>query len=208
MTKLQTWLNEFPEHRFVPLLSIDENGTVETHLRGKAKDRRILTRHPAFDEAVIELVEQGLQEEDWLGLIYIMGVGPREAFIPLYVGKAERRGKSQAVSANLLNLRKNSNHFARWGYNTDYHIGDLSHAMYGFEAYRPPTRKYQDWAQALFTTYDPPMLKEQVSVYLAPWYVGSRGPSGLTGSVPSAEKEIIALASALYGDRLLNRDGR
>jgi hypothetical protein len=42
---------------------------------------------------------------------------------------------------------------------------------------------------------------------LLSWYEDSRGPSGLTGSVASAEKRVIALASALHPE-LLNVDGR
>lgn len=157
---------------------------------------------------MIEMIEAGVMDDDWHGYLYIMGIGEKEAFTPLYVGKAEKLGKSNNLSANLKNIRTNHGFFGRWGYNTDYHVGDLSHALFEFKAYRDPAKKYRRWAQALFQTFDPPRLREPVFVYLAPWFTCSRGPSGLMGSVPAAEKEVIALASALQGERLLNTDGR
>lgn len=149
-----------------------------------------------------------MQQDDWTGLFYLMGVRERAAFIPLYVGKADRRGKTHAVSKNIVNIRRNPDKSARWGYGLDYYLGDLSHAMFGFEAYRKPTSKYRRWAGALFELSDPPTLRLPVSMLLLPWYEDSLGPSGFTTSVAAAEKEVIALASALHGERLLNVDGR
>jgi hypothetical protein len=208
MTILQDWLDHFPHHRFVPLFDTEDGLTVHTLLKGAGRDRRILKRSPEFDAAMIEMIEAGVMDDDWHGYLYIMGIGEKEAFTPLYVGKAEKLGKSNNLSANLKNIRTNHGFFGRWGYNTDYHVGDLSHALFEFKAYRDPAKKYRRWAQALFQTFDPPRLREPVFVYLAPWFTCSRGPSGLMGSVPAAEKEVIALASALQGERLLNTDGR
>ncbi|ULH18289.1 hypothetical protein MF271_22770 (plasmid) [Deinococcus sp. KNUC1210] len=112
------------------------------------------------------------------------------------------------MSRNIAKIRRNPDKFARWGYGLDYHLGDLSHALFGFSAYRKPTKKYQRWAAALFTTFDPPVLKAPVTLVLLPWYEQSRGPSGFLTSVASVEKEVIALAGALYPDALLNVDGR
>ncbi len=207
MTALQTWLDAFPSARFVPLFETD-GLLVQTHQRGKAGDRRILTRSAQFEDAMIALIEQGLTQDDWTGLVYLMGIGERTAFTPLYVGKAERQGKTYAISKNIANIRRNPDKFARWGYGLDYHVGDLSHAMFGFTAYRGPTAKYRRWAEALFTVTDPPTLHRPVSMLLLPWFEDSCGPSGFRGSVASAEKEVIALASALSGERLLNVDGR
>lgn len=208
MTVLQAWLDTFPGARFAPLFKTEDGLRVHTHPRGRAGDRRILTRSAGFEEAMIELIEEGLTQEHWTGLVYLMGVGDRHAFTPLYVGKAERRGKTHAVSKNIANIRRNPDKFARWGYGLDYHVGDLSHAMFDFEAYRRPASKYRRWAQALFAVTDPPTLHRPVNMVLLPWYVDSHGPSGLRGSVAAAEKEAIALASALHGELLLNVDGR
>lgn len=136
MTKLQSWLTAFPGARSVPLFETD-GLTVRTHLRGRAKDRRVPTRSPDFDAAVIQLVEAGLAREDWTGLVYVMGTGEGGAFTPRYVGKTERRGTRHDLSRNMANIRHNPERFARWGYGLDYHVGDLSHALFGFSAYRP-----------------------------------------------------------------------
>lgn len=207
MTVLQAWLDAFPGARFAPLFETD-GLLVQTHQRGKARDRRILTRSTQFEDAMIELIEQGLTQHDWTGLVYLMGIGERSAFTPLYVGKAERRGKTHAVSKNIANIRRNPDKFARWGYGLDYHLGDLSHAMFGFTAYRGPTAKYHRWAEALFAVMDPPTLRRPVHMLLLPWFADSRGPSGFQESVASAEKQVIGLASALHGEQLLNIDGR
>lgn len=208
MTVLQAWMDTFPGARFTPLFETKDGLRVQTHQRGKAGDRRILTRSSQFETAMVELIEEGLTQEHWTGLVHLMGVGERHAFTPLYVGKAERRGKTHAISKNIANIRRNPDKFARWGYGLDYHLGDLSHAMFGFAAYRGPTSKYRRWAQTLFAVIDPPTLHLPVSMLLLPWFEGSRGPSGFQGSVASGEKEVIALASALHGDWLLNVDGR
>ncbi len=64
------------------------------------------------------------------------------------------------------------------------------------------------WAEVLFQSFDPPVLTEQVYVAIMSWESGRRGPSGLSGSVASVEKEIIALASVMPDAMLLNVDGR
>jgi hypothetical protein len=97
--------------------------------------------------------------------------------------------------------------FARWGDGLDYHIGDLSHTLFKFKGYREPTKRCERWANALFKSRDPPILREQAYLYLAPWFSGSKGPSNLPCSLPAVEKELIALASAYFKDTLLNVDG-
>jgi hypothetical protein len=175
--------------------------------QGASRDRTILRRSAAMEAAVVEIVEAGLQLPDWQGLLYVMGWGSDESFRPLYVGKAERKGVRHPISANIVGLRTNKTKFARWGDGLDYHIGDLSHAIYGFRAYRRPQRKYLRWAERLFRSYPPAVLREPVSFVAVPWHDGDAGPSGLVGSLPAVEKEVIALASAGYGDVLLNKDG-
>jgi hypothetical protein len=203
---LRDWLFDQPEHRFVDLFAIGETGTVETRERGRPP-RRILRRSDAMEDATIKIVEDGLNHRDFEGLLYVMGLGARRSFTPLYVGKAERRGVKNPISANLLNLRLDRGKFARWGDGLDYHIGDLSHALFAWPARRPPERKYQRWAEALFAQNDPPRLREPVKLYLLPWRTTTRGPSGLLTSLSAGEKEVIALASQHHRDGLLNLDG-
>ena len=201
------WLAATPGHRFVPLFDADAELVVRVRPLG-AGARPAPARSPEMEAATITLAETGLIRDDWTGLLYVMGWGEADAFRPLYVGKAEREGVRHPLSANLANLRGNPHKFARWGDGLDYHVGDLSHALYGFRAYRPPTAKYRRWAARLFASWPPPVLREPVYLYLVPWYEHSRGPSGLRGSLPAAEKEVIALAAHRAGGVLLNVDGR
>ena len=71
--------------------------------------------------------------------------------------------------------------------------------LFGFKAYRPPMKLYRRWVDALFASADPPCLREPVYLWIAPWWEGARGPSGLRGSLPAVEKEVIALASVQFG---------
>jgi alpha-tubulin suppressor-like RCC1 family protein len=57
-----------------------------------------------------------------------MGIGMLPSFHPLYVGKAEKKGVTKPISANIRNIRRNKHMFARWGNGLDYHIGDLQTA--------------------------------------------------------------------------------
>lgn len=209
MIDFQEWLAAQQKHT-VPLFDTEDDGlTVRTHLRGKHKDRLTLRRHPAFDAAMIEMVEAGLEDPDWHGFLYVMHTGAGRTSVPRYVGKAEKRGVKHDVSANLARIRHNPDRFGRWGYNSAYHLGDLSHAVLGeaFKAGRA-TGKYGRWRDALFTQSSPPVLRAPVWVHLIPWDTAGRGPSGLMGSVASVEYEVIALAGALYPDDLLNVQGR
>jgi hypothetical protein len=159
--KLIDWLWTIPGHRLVPLFDTHDGLIVQTKESGPQK-RRLLCRSPEMEAAVIDLVEAGLMQEGWHGLLYVMGWGPGSDFRPLYVGKAERKGVRHAISANLANIRKNRHMFARWGDGLDYHIGDLSQVLFGFTGYREPRRKYQRWATTMFETFDPPRLRQLV----------------------------------------------
>lgn len=206
MKDLRTWFAQTSGHHFTPLFN-----TLEDHRTVTITQRSFgptLDRHAEMEEAIIETVETGLKNPEWTGLLYVMGRGEKENFIPLYIGKAERRGVKHEVSANIKNIRTNKDKFARWGHRLDYHIGDLSHAVFQFPARRTPIQKYLRWAAKLFQTTEPPVLKEHTTFYVIPWYSDSTGPSGLKCSLPAAEKECIALAGALYPADLLNVDGR
>lgn len=206
MLSLVEWFQTVPGHRFVPLFATDRSLVVETKLSGP-EERRLLRRSAKMEEAVIEMVEEGLKNPLWQGLLYVMGWGEGATFRPLYVGKAERAGVKHPLSVNLANIRTNRHMFARWGDGVAYHIGDLSQALFGWKAYLPPSKKYKRWVSVLFVSADPPRLREVVTLYLAPWVEGNRGASGLTWSLPAVEKEVIALASVQFGDSLLNVDG-
>jgi hypothetical protein len=210
--RLLPWLETQPSRSVAPLFDTEEDTLqVRSHQRGKEGLRRTLTRHPDFDTAMITLVETGLADPDWVGLLYVMHTGTGDTWTPRYIGKAERRGVKHEVSVNLVRLRHDPSKFARWGYNSAYHLGELSHAVFGEEFQTSallPKASYTRWAAALFASLHPPVLKEPVSVTLLPWWADSQGPSGLIGSVAAVEYELIALASAEYGEKLLNVQGR
>lgn len=206
MKDLRDWLWENSGYRLVTLFDTDDCLVVRTKEIGKDK-KRILCRARIMEQAMIEMVESGLINEKWHGLLYVMGFGIETSFRPLYVGKAEKRGVKHELSGNLVNIRNNQGKFARWGDCLDFHIGDLSQTLFRFQGYRGPRLKYQRWADRLFLELDPPKLREPVSLYLAPWLDDSVGPSGLSASLPAAEKEVIALASLAFPDTLLNVDG-
>jgi hypothetical protein len=150
-------------------------------------------RHPDFDAALIDTAKWGLLDPVWQGFVYPTHFGPRETLEPLSIGKTERRGKTQPISFNVANIRANQHAFGRWGYGLAYHLGDLSHAIFREPAYKKPDRKHARWAEHLFRQLDPPRLRQPVFVTLVSWHDGMRGPSGLVGSVPAVEKELIAL---------------
>jgi hypothetical protein len=204
MSLLDDWFEEHVKGKSVPLLR-EGSSAVSTITR---RGRMTLERHPAFTELMVRTVEEGLMTDSWVGLVYIMHWLREGMIYPLYIGKAERRGVSQDLSFNITNIRKNDHAFGRWGYGLAYHLGDLSHAMFGGKAYKNPSAKYRRWAETLFTGFDPPVLREPLFLAIISWHKGMKGPSRLEGSVPSVEKELIALASAEYPDILLNVDGR
>ena len=206
MISLLDWMWTLPNHRLVPLFDTDGQLLVRTKESGPHR-KRLLCRSPAMEAAIIEMVELGIQQPEWAGVLYVMGWGTGVSFRPLYVGKAEKKGLKKPLSGNLVKLGRDKSKFARWGDGLDYHIGDLSQAMFVFGGYRPPTRKYRRWADRLFTQFDPPLLREPVHLYLAGWTEMSSGPSELLTSLASAEKEVIALASAMFPETLLNVDG-
>jgi hypothetical protein len=119
----QSWLNSIPATSFVPLFASHSAGRATTRIRN---DKELLCRSDEMENAVIELVESGLEQNSWQGLLYIMCWGPVDDIRPLYVGKAGRRGRKNPLSANIRDIRRNRHKFARWGDGMDYHIGDLS----------------------------------------------------------------------------------
>lgn len=201
MISIEKWLSD--KSKFAPLFC-EENLIVKTYVHNKMMK---LKRNPKFDELMIETVEKGLRSEDWEGIIYLMHWGRPESIVPLYIGKAERKGVSRPVSFNIENIRKNKHAFGRWGHGLAYHIGDLSHAIYQEKAYKKPSKNYFRWVDTLFSNTAPPTLKKLVYVSIISWTNGMKGLSGLEGSVPSVEKELIALTSHSKNVYLLNKDG-
>jgi hypothetical protein len=204
MSTFRSWLRTQTGRRVVPLFDADASGVVRTESRN---GKRRLLRSAAMESAMIEMVESGLRDPDWLGLLYVMGWGEGDRFRPLYVGKAGKTGKKHAVSANLVNLRGDKGKFARWGDSRAYHIGGLSQALWGWDAYINPDAKYLRWAEVLFVDRDAPRLREPTSLVLIPWRNTSVGPGGERMSLEACEDAAIDVALAEFEGLCMNHKG-
>lgn len=206
-TDIIAWLQSNPRGVKVPLFEVGENGVVLTKVIEKS-GRTLLQRNKLMEEAMITLIEHHINDPLWEGLLYIMVWDDSQTIIPLYVGKAEKKGTKNNLSANIANIAQNKHKFARWGDGLDYHIGDLSHTIYEFSTDRKPKKKYKRWAETLFFPGDPPILRHPVSLVLIPWFEDNIGPVGMSCSLPIAEKQVIMLADEQFSEFLLNIDGK
>ena len=194
----------------IPLFETDEKLTVQ-HKHYGQNDRRILNRSEAMEG---QLREEGRKViNDWSttddtydGLIYLMYWLEGEEIIPLYVGKAGKYGRDgESLSSNLEDLRGNSTQkFARWGDAHYYHIGNLSAIVFDHE--KNQKQKYQNWVDRLFE--ESQQLKQQTYFWTKAW---DQSDVGLYHDfeVPLAQMEyqLIGMASDIYHERLLNREG-
>jgi hypothetical protein len=85
-----SWLFNVPNYYFVPLFEVSDNLIVTTKLYGK-KGKRILVRNKLMESAIIDVVEKNIEREDWEGLLYIMGKGEKESFVPLYIVRPRKK---------------------------------------------------------------------------------------------------------------------
>jgi hypothetical protein len=179
--------------------------------------RLILKRSAAMDamimrEAtmVIEDFQAGTTHYD--GLIYMMFWKEQERVLPLYIGKAEKYGRNDGnLSANIANIRRNHQNFARWGSNYSYHIGDLSAVVCPGHPPDKQTSKYRRWATRLFQPepHDCLRLKRDTFFWMQAWRCGTvgiwedYGPTSLT----FLEYLLIGVASDRFPAILLNSEG-
>lgn len=206
MSRLRTWLADLPGARYVPLFDTYPDLVIRTHERGSGK--RLLRRSAEMERAIIELVEDGLTQPSWRGLLYVMAWGSRERLRPLYIGKAARFGKKPGkLSANLANLAADRGKFARWGDGNAYHVGDLSQAVFRWRSYKEPGQKYERWAEMLLASRDPPRLREPTYLLIVPWHDGQRGCQGAPCTLEEAEDLAIDLAIEEFEDVVLNVQG-
>ena len=205
-SKLRSWLLALPDVTCVPLFETSSELIVQTHV--PASGNRRVCRSKAMENAVLDAVAKGLNRPSWRGLLYVMAWGSRDGFRPLYIGKAGRFGKTHGqLSANLKNLGTDKSKFARWGDGNDYHIGDLSQALYGWSAYKDPCKKYLRWAEMLFVEKSPLRLREPTNLILIPWDEGQLDPDGEACSLEAAEDRAIELATAEFRSIVLNVQG-
>ena len=206
MSRLRSWLSTMPDAVYVPLFATNEELLVETRNPPSGKTR--VCRSSAMEDAVLAAVVEGLERPAWRGLLYMMAWGSRDQFRPLYVGKVGRFGKTDGqLNANLKNLHSDKSKFARWGDGNDYHIGDLSQALFGWPGYKAPCKKYLRWSEVLFVEKSALRLREPTSMLLVPWDEGHRGTDGAECSLETAEGQAIELAIEEFGDIVLNVQG-
>ena len=203
----------------VPLFDCDDSSRVRTRRIGSSNPRPVLCRHPEMDALMLR--QTALLVEDWKskqnqydGIIYMMFVPQTNGeILPLYIGKAETLGKRDGnLSANLTGIEKDRSKFARWGDNYQYHIGDLSAAALAGHPVGKISPKYSRWAEDLFDEIptENPRLKEDVRFWVKAWKTTDIGiwsemsPTRLT----FLEYLLIGVASSIFGDRLLNAEGR
>ncbi len=67
-----------------PLFSIGADGQVVVREKGA---KRLICRHPEFEDLMIRTVEDGLQDPEWEGFVYVMHRMRGAEYVPLYIGK-------------------------------------------------------------------------------------------------------------------------
>jgi hypothetical protein len=202
----------------VPLFEHSKDLVVKTKTIGQKLIRPVLCRNIAMEKLILsetdKLVDDWKNEKDEFdGLIYMMFLKDSGKVLPLYIGKAETIGKgNRNLSANIKNLHLNLSNFARWGDNYAYHIGDLSAAILSGHSADKINKKYLDWAKALFIKFptSSPQLKQKVYFWTTAWNKTDIGVWKEFGStrLTFLEYLLIGVASSLFPDLLLNREGQ
>lgn len=146
------------------------------------------------------------------GILYLMFRRDLRGVVPLYFGKAEIYRKGDAnLSANISDLASGDGKFGRWGYNYAYHIGDLSAVTLVGHPDCKRTRKYEAWRRVLFGDADGSLkIKGKVRFWACLWGPERKSIWRDYGTTRLAFEEylLIGVASDLYPNELLNREGR
>ena len=213
----------------VPLFAEDGAGNIKTTTFGKPPQKPVLQRSDEMEQKVIDIAKQLVAdhnshkdnpdlERQFDGMLYMMGWEEEDGgFLPLYVGKTETLGRKGdgGLSVNLKGVDKDQNkgYFARWGYNSDYHIGDLSAWVLPGHKEDKRQRKYKRWADTLFRPESIPSLKPRLERRTFFWATAwepaktslweELGPTTLAVS----EYLVIGVAGKVSPEYFLNRDG-
>jgi hypothetical protein len=200
------------QHAGVPLFACDDGGRIACEPFGK-DGRSILRRSPDMEALIVREVRKTLSRDTRNeGLLYMMHWRDGGRIVPLYIGRAGKYGKGGGnVSANLLDIERDTSKFARWGSGYAYHIGDLSAAACTGHADGKVVRKYQRWAQRLFcdAPTPTPTLRRPVYFWATAWNPQSYSIWPDFGSCALAFQEylLIGVAAQLFPDVLLNDEG-
>ena len=188
----------------------DDNLTVQTYERNGRNILALSEAIRAVFKREIDLLKRDFEGEtnEYDGLIYILYL-PRDAgVLPLYIGIAEKIGKSGKLSSML----KGDESVSRWGdADKNYHIGGLSSVVcdgYPEDAIYTPK---EPWAERLFREHSSarPTLKEPTHLFVKAWCGADTGCWKDFGStpLPFLESCLIAVAGSLFPDDLLNIQG-
>ncbi|KEO85272.1 hypothetical protein [Tumebacillus flagellatus] len=215
MSRQEFWDAFCREHRViehgVPLFETDDYLRVQTAAHGH--DQRLLLKRSQQMESLLigeaEKVRRDFKERTgkYDGLIYMMFWRRDDRVLPLYIGKAEKFGRSGNLSANI---QTSKSFFCRWGDRDAYHIGNLSAATCPGHA-RDPEANYVKWARTLFvsTPSAAPLLKEQTYFWTTAWSPESIGiwkEFGAT-NLTFLEYLLIGVGSSIFPDLILNTEG-
>jgi hypothetical protein len=197
----------------VPFFDCDDEGRAASAPFGK--DDRLMLRRSQAMEALIVLEVRKILSEDTHdeGLFYMMHLREESGRIaPLYMGRVGKYGKGGSnISANLLDIERDTSRFARSGSGYAYHIGDLSAAA--CTSYKPDklVKRYDRWAQRLFLDAPAPMstLRRPVYFWATAWNAESYSIWPDFGSCFLSFQEylLIGVAGQLFPDILLNDEG-
>jgi hypothetical protein len=218
----------------IPLFQANAAGEVEI---GKIQNCRTnlnrLFRSERMDEFYQGVMDelQGLENEPHQprakdGILYVLySYDPNDLFVPLYIGKTERAGKSHNLSANL----RMPEAFGRWGYVYSRHMGDLSNAYFLLSNQREliesprailDAHQKEAWVRTLFTSplTNPPTLRFPVYFHAFTWGPAEdshlmlldannqRRPVSLTTA--QLERLLIGMGSNFYTQNLNKNWGR
>jgi hypothetical protein len=184
--------------------------TVQTYDKNKRTILALSEAIRAVFKQEIDLLKRDFDNktDEYDGLIYILYLPQDNGVLPLYIGIAEKIGKSGKLSSTL----KGDKSVSRWGdADTQYHIGGLSTVVctgYSEDAIYKPKKP---WADRLFHEYpaSSPRLKEPTCLFVKAWRGADTGCWKDFGAtpLPFLESCLIALASSLFPDTLLNVQG-
>lgn len=192
----------------VPVFKMEPDGTPQILVQKGG--RSVIAHTPEMDvlfEKEIKTLKNHLNDPEWRGLIYIMYcLEDTGAFDPVYVGIAEKLGKSGKLSGPLMRPK---GPYSRFGSDENGHLGGISDALFD-----PNSKSYRRWPERLFevpVVGRKPVLTRQLYVWTKAWnsndpvMIGSnRFPSCSLGFL---EALLIFVLDTCYPGRLLNAKG-
>ncbi|WP_318571209.1 hypothetical protein [Salinigranum marinum] len=224
MSKAEVWEQWVDIHEFdnsVPLFETNSDLVVQTERFGTGShERDVLKRSGEVEQLVIdeaEKVESDFHERGrrYEGVIYVMyWIDSNADVTPLYIGKSGKfESNGYKLNPNLKSVRDRKSRFARWGYGTAFHLGELSQIYFNssWESYGSVTNTSKGrWIRTLFEPKSR-RLNQEVYLWMKAWEVGGVGPytpgTGASPFLEELELQLIALTWELFPEILLNTDG-